>query len=189
MATKGIAQLGLTASQWGLYDDGRTGNAALGIAEKALNQALREAATAVEDEIRAAGPLRGRKLDAAIERAIYDKWEDVAASYKRLGAADTAVRDEAFLALQRFFRGRRLGEARAARMEDLFARIQEALDEAVELTFDDAVEELAELAREQGGALTRADIGRELMDIGKNSAAWMRRVIEALKKLGVRIAG
>jgi len=70
-------------------------------------------------------------------------------------------------------------------MADVFARIEESVD----LSFDDAVEDLFDIASDRGGVLTRAEIGRELMEIGKNSASYMKRVLDALKKLGVRIAG
>jgi hypothetical protein len=61
------------------------------------------------------------------------------------------------------------------------------LCEAVDLTFDDAIEELFDMATEQGGKLTRLDIGKELKDIGKNSAKYMQKALTVLKGLGVKI--
>jgi hypothetical protein len=61
------------------------------------------------------------------------------------------------------------------------------LEEAVDLTFDDAMEELFDQATEQGGKLTRLDIGKELRDIGKNSRKYMQKALAVLKGLGVKI--
>jgi len=58
---------------------------------------------------------------------------------------------------------------------------------ALDLTFDDAMEELFDQATEQDGKLSRLDIGKELRDIGKNSAKYMKKAIAVLKGLGVKI--
>lgn len=71
------------------------------------------------------------------------------------------------------------------RTERLLGRLE--LSEAVDLTFDDAMEELFDLATEQDGRLSRLDIGKELKDIGKNSGAMMKKALMVLKGLGVRI--
>lgn len=116
MVKANIRGLDLTAKQFGLYDDAAEtiGKAGLEMAVKALNQALREAATLVQDEIRVEGPLRGRKLDDAIERALMDKWEDVAATYAKAGAADTECTEMAAEALRKLFCGMK-GEERTMR--------------------------------------------------------------------------
>jgi hypothetical protein len=61
------------------------------------------------------------------------------------------------------------------------------LSESVDLTFDEAIEELFDQASEQGGKLSRLEIGKELKDIGKNSAEYMKKALVRLKALGVKI--
>lgn len=61
------------------------------------------------------------------------------------------------------------------------------LCEMLDLTFDDAMEELFDQATDQDGKLTRLDIGKELKDIGKNSGAMMKKALAVLKGLGVKI--
>lgn len=76
--------------------------------------------------------------------------------------------------------------AREEKMSHLLGRL-ELNEKVVDLTFEDAMEELFELAAENEGKLSRIDIGKELLDIGKNSAEYMKKALVILKGLGVKI--
>lgn len=71
--------------------------------------------------------------------------------------------------------------------EERMSRLLGRLEEMIDLTFDDAMEELFDQAVDQGGKLTRLDIGKELKDIGKNSGTYMKKALTVLKGLGVKI--
>lgn len=110
MTKANILGLALTAKQWGLRQGGDTPweRTTLNLVADALNQALREAATVVQDELGsreggASPSLRGSALMAIIVRALYDKWVDVAEQHKKHGAADSRVRERAAVALRNLF--------------------------------------------------------------------------------------
>jgi hypothetical protein len=133
MAKLDIRGLGLTAKKWGLRqgEDTPWERTTLDLVADALNQALREAATIVQDELGsreggASPSLRGSALMAIIVRALYDKWVDVAEQHKKHGAADSRVRERAAVALRNLFAG---GPQEDVSMRGLLRGLEEAKGE------------------------------------------------------------
>jgi hypothetical protein len=129
MAKPNIRGLGLTAKQWGLHQGNVDpwNRTVLDLVADALNQALREAATVVQDELGsreggASPSLRGQALMAIIVRALYDKWVDVAEQHKKHGAADDRVRERAAVALRNLF----AGAQEEVSMREMLGRLEEA---------------------------------------------------------------
>ncbi len=124
MAKFNIKGLGLTPDQWGLDDEAKKD--VLDKVADALNQALREAATAVQDQIRVDGPLKGRKLQDAVETALDDHWRDVARKYRKLGADDTYVLEQGADALLKMFKASAKKES--VEMDGLLKGLEEGSD-------------------------------------------------------------
>lgn len=99
---------------------------------------------------------------------------------------DLVIRTGKFPAMVKRLKYNELGEetnSSSRKMSELI----DGFNEAVDLTFDEAIEELVAQSKDQDGVLTRLDVGKELKDIGKNSSKYMKKAFEALKKLGVKI--